>query len=234
MEKKFLIIIIVGVVLAVLAGGGILVFAMSGGEGGSGPEIPGISSFPEQRISFSIPDEGLMINDGSTVYFPIVPNGTDVILLSNVQAGITWSDDEVPPAWRVTYQNEPDTMTMRVVVMSESGEENDTLEMESTSETGAVNIMFNMAQKNGVVKGEGGANWSFPEAGETSLSGNATFYISVSCEAGMIRSTRPALLLYTDRGDEIGMDVEITYRQVPLEIYEYWQKESEAAAAEQW
>jgi hypothetical protein len=220
--------------VVILAGGAIAVFALSGGEEVSAPGVPEISSFPDQRTGFTIPDETVEITDGSTMYFPIIPNGTDVVLISQVKAGIRWSDDEQPPAWRLTYQNEPDTMFMEVVVLSDSGEANDTLNMNSTSETGSINIMFNMANNNGIVKGDGGANWTFPETGDTSLGANATFYIAVSCAAGDIRATRPAALLYNDPGDRIGMTVEITYKQVPLEIYEYWQREAEASASSEW
>lgn len=234
MEKRFLIWIIVGVVVVLLAGGGIMAFALSGGEKESAQDIPGIETYPEEKIEFLIPDPGVMINDGATVFFPITPHGTGVALISNVNAGIGWSDDEVPPSWRLTYSNEPDTMSMSIVILSDSGEANDTLEMDGESDTGNVNLIFSMAQQNGVVKGDGGANWTFSDTGSSELTGNASFYIAVSCTTGPITSSRPALLMYNDFGDEITMTVTITYKQIPLEVYEYWQKETEPTEAEEW
>jgi len=232
MEKRFLIIIIVGVVVVLAVSGGILAFALSGGDEKTAPDVPGMETFMEETMILTIPDDGAMIDDGSTMYFPITPNGTDVVMISNVNAGIGWSDDEVPPSWRLTYQNEPDTMEMSIVMLSESGEANDTQIATGSSDTGTVNLIFNMAQNNGIVRGNGGANWSIPETGDPEVTGNATFYISVGCTAGPIRSTRPAMLMYNDFGDEIGMTVTISYKQIPLEVYEYWQKEAAAEAAE--
>ena len=120
--KKLIIYISAVVLVLLLIGGGLYALTMTGGEEVESNEYPTISSYMEDTIDLDSGGE-VAIEGDRTKYFPITPNGTDMIIISELRVSITWSDDEVPPAWRMTYSNEPDTMTVTACVNSFRGNE---------------------------------------------------------------------------------------------------------------
>ena len=80
----------------------------------------------------------------------------------------------------------------------------------------------------GVVKGGGSDNWTLSTDASEQPPANSSFYISVFCEPGHIESSRPALLRYTDTGDEITINVSMKYRSVPEDVYNYWKEKSQS------
>lgn len=229
MERKMMFIII-GAVIAILVIGTGSFLALSGGEEEEKKvEYQRLDQYAEEMLSFST-DAAVTVLDGETVYFPIegIGNGTEVVLLTEVVALATWADDEVPPAWRVTYQNEPDIMTlsifgipMNVAEGNQTGDNNTAAPATvAISHTGTVRAMRQMTQ-NPVVLGGTGENITIDMAGSGEEGGTGA-YVSVHCQAGPIRSSRPALLMYNDFGDDINLNIQIKFRLVPLEVYNYW------------
>ena len=229
MERKMMFIIIgAGIAVLVIGTGSFL--ALSGGEEEEKTvEYQRLDQYSEEMLSFSS-DAPVRIENEETLYFPIegIGNGTDVILLTEVVALVTWADDEVPPAWRVTYQNQPDTMTLSIygipmnVASGNQTDDNNTAAPSTVaqSETGTVRAMRQMTQNPVVLTGPG-ENISVEMAGGTEEGGTGA-YVSVKCDTGAIESSRPAVLLYNDNGDEINLNIQIKFRRVPLEIYNYW------------
>ncbi len=173
-----------------------------------------------------------MVADGGTVYWPIFgpSNSTSVILVTGIQVHITWSDDEQPPAFRPTYQNMPDTMNLGVSAIpflssfdesENSTDPNSTLTQYSSSDAGNARIDLNMGSDPTLLKEGNNENISFDPLG-ASEPGNTGLYISVECTAGHLESSRPALLRYTDRGDEVSLTISITIKRVPVETFEIW------------
>ena len=225
MRKKLIIYVAVGIVVLLILGGGLFALTMRGDDEVGGEEYPLISSYPEDTINFATSEE-VMIGDGQTVYFPISPNGSQIMIMTEATATISWEDDEIPPSWRLTYENKPDTMTLGAHAESMQGNESHTQSVESTR--GTANIMLNMKNAYGVVKGSGESNWTFDEQGVSQIPGNASFYVNVSCTAGHIESNRPALLYYSDPGDGVILTITIKYRMVPENVYNYWKQTSES------
>ncbi len=229
MERKMMFIII-GAVIAILVIGTGSFLALSGGEEEERTvKYLRLDQYMEEMLSFST-DAPVTVGDEETIYFPIegIGNGTEVVLLTEVVAMAQWQDDEVPPAWRVTYQNEPDTMTLSIfgipmnVAEGNQSDDNNTAAPATVaiSHTGTVRAMRQMTQ-NPVVLGGAGENITIDMAGGEDDGGTGA-YVSVHCQAGMIESSRPAVLLYTDHGDEINLNIQIKFRLVPLEVYNYW------------
>ena len=232
MERKMMFIII-GAVIAILVIGTGSFLALSGGEEEEKKvEYQRLDQYSEEMLSFST-EAAVTVGDGNTVYFPIegIGNGTEVVLLTEVVALATWSDDEVPPAWRVTYQNEPDTMTLSIfgvpmnVAEGNQTDDNNTAAPATVaiSQTGTVRAMRQMTQ-NPVVLGGTGENITIDMAGGGDDGGTGA-YVSVHCQAGAIKSSRPALLLYNDFGDEINLNIQMKFRIVPLDVYNYWMEQ---------
>jgi hypothetical protein len=218
------------ILLVAILSGVLLIFMMGGGEPSFSQELPTMDEAPTETFSFN-PNEEIMIEDESTVYWPISgpSNSTDVILVTGVQVFIAWADDENPPASRPLYQNMPDTMTLDVVaspylesVRSDGNDTaNSTVVKSASSDTGSTRVDLNMMSNPLLLEAGSGENISFEPAG-SSDPGNTGLYIAVSCMAGHIEATRPAMLRYTDRGDEIIISVQIMVKIVPTEVFENW------------
>ena len=229
MERKMMFIII-GAVIAVLIIGTGSFFAFTGGEEEKPKvEYERLDQYAEEMLTFST-DAPLDIADEETLYFPIegIGNGTDVVLLTEVVALVTWSDDEVPPAWRVTYQNEPDIMTltifgipMNVAEGNQTGDNNTAAPSTvAQSHTGTARAMRQMTQNPVLLTGPG-ENISVDMSGGPD-EGDTGAYVSVSCVTGPIRSSGTRLLMYNDLGDEINVNIQIKFRRVPTEVFDYW------------
>ena len=229
MERKMMFIII-GAVIAILVIGTGSFLAFSGvEEEESSVEYERLDQFAEEMLSFST-DAPVTVLDEETIYFPIegIGNGTEIVLLTEVVALVTWSDDEVPPAWRVTYQNEPDTMTLTIfgipmnVAEGNQTDDNNTAAPATvaTSHTGTARAMRQMTQNPVVLTGPG-ENISVNMAGGPDK-GDTGAYVSVSCVAGPIRSSGTRFLMYNDNGDDININIQIKFRLIPLEVYNYW------------
>jgi hypothetical protein len=175
-----------------------------------------------------------MVHDEETVYWPIYgpSNSTDVILVTGIQVLITWSDDEEPPAIRPMYQNTPDTMTLDIVASPylqslQSGAndtENSTITKSSNSDAGSTRVDLDMKSSPLLLESGSDDNVSFDPSG-SSEHGNTGLYIGVSCIAGNIEASRLAMLMYTDSGDEISLDVTISFKSVPTEVFDAWVQE---------
>jgi hypothetical protein len=208
----------------------VVVFAMGGGGPSFKEEAPTMEEIPEETIHFD-PTLEIMVEDQSTVYWPIFgpSNSTEVILVTGVQVHLTWSDDESAPALRPMYQNMPDTMTLQAVaspLIGSGGDGNDTgtnetVSMTGRSDTGTTRIDLDLASTPVILEGGPETNISFTESGSNDP-GNSGLYISVSCEAGDLEASRPALLLYNDRGDEVTLTISVTIKRVPVVTFEDW------------
>ena len=229
MERKMMFIII-GAVIGILVVGTGSFLAFSGGEEGEKTvEYERLDQYNEEMLSFTT-DTPITVGDGDTIFFPIegIGNGTDIILLTEVVAMATWSDDEVPPAWRVTYQNEPDTMTLSIFGIPMNVAEGNTSDDNNTaapatvaqSQTGTAKASRQMTQNPVVLTGPG-ENISVNMAGGPD-EGDTGAYVSVSCVAGPIRSSGTRALMYNDNGDDINLNIQIKFRRVPLEVFNYW------------
>jgi hypothetical protein len=229
MKIKTISIIGAVLILAILSGT-LLIFMMGGGEPSFSKELPTMDEAPTETLNFN-PTEEIMIEDGGTTYWPISgpSNSTDVILVTGIQVRIAWSDDENPPASRPLYRNMPDTMTVDVVatpylqsIQTEGNDSaNSTVTTSANSDTGSIGVDLSLLSNPILLEAGTDENVSFDPAG-TSESGNTGLYIAVSCMAGHIEASRPAMLRYTDRGDEITISVLITIKIVPTEVFEHW------------
>lgn len=210
--------IAIAAAVVIVAGG--LALALSGKGEKGGPEIPRIDTFPDQ--SYTLETDGpVMVNDGQTMFWPIANNGSEVMLVYSVSVFVTWSDDEEPPAWRVTYVNEPDTFDAFIDLNSSAV--NVSARTQATSSTGSLTTTMNLQANPGVVLGNGQPNWTFPASGQADPGQNDTLYLSIRCTAGHIRSTMPGhVIMYTDRGDEIEVQLTIKYKLIPQDVFEYW------------
>lgn len=218
MNRKLIIMIAIAAAVVIVAGG--LALALSGKGEKKDADIPRIDTFPDQ--SYTLETDGpVMVNDGQTLFWPIANNGSGVMLVYSVSAFITWSDDEEPPVWRVTYVNEPDIFT--AIIDLNSSVVNVNSSTTATSSTGTLTVTMNMQANPGVVLGNGQPNWTFPASGQTDLGQNDSLYLSIGCVAGHIRSTMPGhIIMYTDRGDEVEILLTIKYKIIPQEVFEYW------------
>ena len=214
------LMIVIAIAAAVLVVAGALALALSGKGENKGAEIPRIDTFPDQ--SYTLETDGpVMVNDGQTMFWPIANNGSEVMLVYSVSVFVTWSDDEEPPAWRVTYVNEPDTFNAFIEL--NSSPVNVTSSAQATSSTGTLTVTMNMQANPGVVFGNGQPNWTFPASGQTELGQNESLYLSLGCVAGDIKSTMPGhVIMYTDRGDEVEITLTIKYKLIPQDVFEYW------------
>jgi hypothetical protein len=213
--------------------GTLLIFMMGGGEPGSSEELRTMDEFTVETINFETSGE-VMVNDEETVYWPIhgPSNSTEVILVTGIQVLLTWSDDEQPPASRPMYQNTPDTMTLDVVASpylqsldsGANGTENSTVSKSSNADTGTTRVDLDMKSSPVLLETGSDGNVSFDPAG-SSEHGSTGLYIGVTCLAGNIEASRPAVLMYTDRGDEVSLDVTISLKRVPQEVFEAWVQE---------
>jgi hypothetical protein len=231
---KIKTISIIGVILVVaILSGTLVVFMMGGGEPSFSQELPSMDEAPTETYNFDPTDE-IMIEDGNTMYWPVSgpSNSTDVILVTGIQVRVVWSDDENPPATRPMYQNMPDTMTLDVVakpfLSSIRTDENNTEDSNATksSESDAGSTRADLDMKSNPILLEAGTdeNVSFDPSG-SSDPGNTGLFVAVTCTAGHIEATRPAMLRYTDRGDEVSLTVSITVKTVPTEVFELWVEE---------
>lgn len=216
MDRK--IPIIIGAVVLLLLCSTIAVIALSGGEKKKEEKVPSLSSFPD--LNMDLTASQVMVNENSDIYFPISANGTGVMLIYSVKGTISWVDDEPPPVYRPTYQNEPDTFTATIVtpVAGAGSGPNSTEDKTSTSSSGSLSVdLTPIVPGFTMVSG----NWTFPPSGTSSPGGNESAYMVVSVVAGDIKASGPRLLLYNDFGDQIDLRLTIRYKLVPLEVYEY-------------
>lgn len=220
MDRKIIIVIAAVGILIVCST--IAVIAFSGGEKKKTVSMPLLSSFPEETVDLSVTQ--VMVNDGSDLYFPIGAPGSNVTLVQSVRVTLSWSDDEQPPAWRLTYSNEPDTFTATVLMVTAGAEggANGTMNMTASSSTGTLSLDLTPSGDPGYAMGNQAANWTIPLSGTGGLNANDTVYVKVGVVAGDIRGQGPHLLMYNDFGDEIDMTVTVRYRSVPLDVYEYY------------
>jgi len=217
MDRKVLIII--GAVVLVILCSTIAVFALSGGDKKKEAEFAPLSSFPD--LTEDLIATQVMVNEGSDVYFPISANGTGVMLIYSIKATISWTDDEQPPAWRIAFQNEPDTFTgtiMTSVAGADTGP-NGTANVTSTSSSGSLSLSLTPP-----IPGYSnvGGNWTFPASGTTTIGSNESAYLMVSVVPGDIKASSPRLLMNNDFGDSIDLRMTIRYKLVPMEIYEHY------------
>jgi hypothetical protein len=238
---KAKIFAIIGAVLAVaVILGTVLIFMTGGGEPSFKEDLPTMDEVPSETINFD-PTGEVMIPDQEEVFWPIYgpTNSTEVIMVTGIQVHITWSDDENPPASRPFYQNMPDTMTLEVTASpylqsvenggNDTANETGVISKTSMSESGNTRVDLDLKASPVVLEEGGDTNLSFDPSG-FSDKGSTGLYIGISCIAGHIESSRPALLRYTDRGDEITMTVSITIKKVPAEVFEAWVAEQTASS----
>ncbi|MGA1820161.1 MAG: hypothetical protein ACMUHU_04035 [Thermoplasmatota archaeon] len=225
---------VIGIIGAVLAVVILLIVGvtllMGGGESGAAKQVMSMDEIVEETIDLDPTGEVMVVNEG-TVYWPVQGpgNSTDVIMITGIQVLVSWSDDEQPPASRPFYENTPDQMSLDVVAVpflvtldsSGNSTANNTIVASSRSDTGSTRIDLDLMSTPVVLSAGDGDNASFDPAG-SSEPGNTGLYISVSCIAGNIEATRPALLMYTDRGDEVTLTVSISFKRVPQEVFEAW------------
>jgi len=217
MDRK--IIFAIAAVALVLLVSGIAVLALSGDDKAKKEEIPRLDTYPELKMD--LVSDSVMVGDAQTIYFPVSGgNGSEVMLVYSVTANIRWSDDEQPPIFRPTYNNEPDLFQASVYMPASDG--NGTANTTASSDSGNLNLILKPIGKPGAVKGSGQANWSFPAQGVQQPGANETFFVSVECSAGDIRSSGTRLLLYNDPGDEIVLTLSLVYKIVPLYVYEHY------------
>ncbi|MGA1793949.1 MAG: hypothetical protein ACMUHM_08365 [Thermoplasmatota archaeon] len=215
------------VVLLLVVG---LTFLMGGGGSGAAKEMISMDEIVEETIDLD-PAEDIMVPDEGTVYWPVQgpANSTEVIMITGIQVLISWTDDEQPPASRPLYENTPDQMSLDVVAVpylatidpSGNSTANNTITASSNSDMGSTRIDLDLMSTPVVLTAGGGENVSFDPAG-ASEPGNTGLYISVSCIAGHIEASRPALLRYTDRGDEVTITMSISFKRAPQEVFDAW------------
>ncbi len=236
-KDKKKVIIISSIVSAIFMITVLTVALVGGKEDAPEVEVPGIEEYAEETIEFGF--ENRMIEDAQTVYWDIgaPTNSTDAIIVTGIQILITWSDDESTPAGRFLYENTPDQFFLTVegipllqgsTTTTENMTENRTIRVSSHSDMGSTRVNFNildnpilLSSQNLTVDNKTGLEWD--PAGKDSQ-GNTGLFINVSCVAGHIEARRPALLRYTDQGDQIMMSVTLSYKTIPPDILESWIK----------
>lgn len=201
-------------------------------------KVPGLEEYGEEIVDFT--SENVMVGDGETVFWNVgrPVNSTDIILVTGVQVLISWSDDEQPPLFRPLYSNTPDVFTLSVegvpaISRGSSSSGNNTtstggvIRSSSASEMGSTRVNLNIMD-NPIILGtfgnqsnstDGGWYWEPSGSSEPADTG---LFINVSCTAGDIKSSRPALLMYNDPGDQIDMAVTISFKTVPQEVLDHW------------
>jgi hypothetical protein len=217
----------------------VIVVAFVGGkEEAPSIDIPGLEEYGEEVEDLLA--ENVMINDQETVYWDIgrPGNSTDIILVTGVQVLIAWSDDERAPSTRPFYMNTPDTFILSVVGVpvlnrgdapdgnTTNATEDDSIRMSSTSQMGTTRVTLDILNNPILLESEGnetGTEFEWDPAGKTEP-GRTGLFINVTCIAGHIESTRPALLRYNDPGDEITMSISLSYKAVPQEVFDFWLK----------
>ncbi len=214
----------------------VIVALVGGKEEAPSMKLPGLEEYGETTTPFVC--DGRMINDGETVYWDIgrPGNSTDLILVTGVQVLIAWSDDETPPATRPLYSNTPDTFILSAIGVpllwkDDSADGNNTnvteekvIRISSTSQMGTTRVSLDIMNNPILLERDGNETsdeWLWNPEG-SSQPGRTGFYINVTCIAGHIESSRPALLRYNDPGDEISMSVALSYKAVPKEIVDSW------------
>jgi hypothetical protein len=213
------------------------IMAIVGGkEEAPSMEIAGLEEYGEETRDLLT--ENIMVEDGQTKYWNIgrPGNTTDIILVTGVQVLIAWSDDERAPVTRPFYTNTPDTFTLSIIGEPlldkglSSGENStnqtstSTIRQSSTSQMGTTRVILEILNNPILLEREGnetGDDWQWNPEGEAEP-GNTGLFINVTCIAGDIVSSRPALLRYTDPGDEISMSVAVSYKVVPEEVVTNW------------
>jgi hypothetical protein len=231
--KKKTVAILGSVAIVVILVGVIMIVMMGGGEPSIKQDLPTMDEIPSETIHFE-PTSEVMIPDEGEVFWPIhgPTNSTEVIMITGIQVHVTWSDDESAPARKPLYENMPDTMSIDIVakpyLQSLESDGNDTSNGTMTSSSDAITgtVRIDMDLKASPVLLEEGpdTNISFDPAGSAD-GGNTGLYIKISCLAGDIEKSMPALRVYPDRGDEVTMTVTITVKKVPVEVFEAWVEE---------
>ncbi len=202
-------------------------------------KIPGLEEFGEDFFDLSVVN--VMVEDEQTLYWDIsVPsNSTDIIVITGVQILMTWSDDENPPAFRPTYANTPDTFILSVegipLLGNGGGGEGDNstnvtttgvIRIASISNMGNTRVNLDALNNPILLKttGNGSSNTTAQSEWEEGASepGDTGLFINVTCIAGDIVSNRPALLMYTDNGDEVTMTIKVFYKSIPQEVLDNW------------
>lgn len=214
----------------------VIVAIVGGKEEAPSMEIAGLEEYGEETKDLLT--ENIMVEDGQTKYWSIgrPGNTTDLVLVTGVQVLIAWSDDERAPATRPFYTNTPDTFTLSIIgeplldkgISTGGNNTNDTststVRQSSTSQMGTTRVILEILNNPILLEREGnesGENWQWnPEGGAEP--GNTGLFINVTCIAGDIISSRPALLSYNDPGDEISMSVAVSYKIVPEEVVINW------------
>jgi hypothetical protein len=234
-KKKFMIVGgLIGIVILV----SMISVAILSGKGEPPEEkYPGLEEYVETQEEFDAVN--VMIGDEQTVYWDIgrPSNGTDVILVTGVQILITWTDDENPPALRPFYTNTPDTFILSVqgVPLLKRGDSSDgnqtnstgdVIRSSSTSNMGStrvnLDILNNPILLSNTDNSSGNATaWQWDPAG-SSEHGNTGLFINITCVAGHIESSRPALLRYNDPGDQVTMNVKVFFKSIPEEVLNSW------------
>jgi len=225
---------VIAVIILLVVG---LIFFMGGGESGEAKQMMTLDEITAETITLD-PAENIMVLDEGTFYWPLMgpANSTEIIMITGLQVLVTWSDDEQPPSSRPFYENTPDEMTLEAVAVpflstidsSDNSTANNTLMATSRSDTGSTRIDLDLMSTPVVLSTGSGENISYDPAG-ASEPGNTGLYISVSCIAGDIKATRPALLMYTDRGDEVTLEVSISFKRIPQNVFDSWVIEQSGA-----
>jgi hypothetical protein len=234
-KDKKKVIIISSIVSAIFMVTVLTIALVGGKEDAPVVEVPGIEEYAEETVEFGF--ENRMIEDQQTVYWDIgaPSNSTDAVIVTGIQILITWSDDEPTPAGRVLYENEPDEFFLSVegipllqgsTTTTENLTQNRTIRVASNSDMGSARVNFNildnpilLSSQNLTVDNKTGLEWD--PAGKDGP-GNTGLFINVSCIAGHIEARRPALLRYTDQGDQIMMSVALSFKTIPHDILENW------------
>lgn len=237
-DKK--LIIIIGSIVSVIFLVTTLTIAIVGGkEEAPEPQIPGIEEYAEESVEFGF--ENRMIEDEQTVYWNIgaPSNSTEAIVVTGIQILIAWSDDEPTPIGRFMYENQPDEFYLTVegipvlqgtTSTTENMTNNRTVRVSSNSNMGSTRVNFNildnpihLGSQNMTVDNKTGLEW---DPAGTESPGNTGLYINVTCIAGDIEANRPALLRYTDQGDQITMSIFLNFKRIPYDILENWIEKS--------
>ena len=235
-DKKMIIIIssIVSVVFMIT----VLTIALVGGkEDAPEDKPPGIEEYAEETVDLIV--ENIMIDNEQTVYWDIgaPSNSSDAVLVTGIQVLIAWTDDEPVPPGRFFYENKPDEFYLSVegipllqgtTSASSNTTGNRTIRVSANSNMGSTRVNFDildnpilLGYQNSTANGTSGFEW---DPNGKDRPGNTGLFINVTCIAGQIESKRPALLIYTDFGDEITMSVKLSYKSVPMDVLESWIK----------
>jgi hypothetical protein len=222
----------------------IVVVAIVGGKDDSPTiDLPGLEEYGEETIPLQA--ENIMVEDGQTMYWDIgrPGNSTDIILVTGIQVLIAWSDDEMAPATRPLYTNTPDTFILSAIGVPLLSRDNttagnntnqtteDVVRISSTSQMGTTRVALNILNNPILLSRSGndtGTEWEWDPAGAAEP-GNTGLFINITCIAGHIESSRPALLRYTDPGDEVTISISLSFKSVPDEVVQYWLKNNKRA-----